>query len=73
MDKDNNNSKAWSDKITLESSRYPIYFAKGKGLEGMTAQDLARELDIHVDRVEIALENLIDKGLVCQEYPKKQE
>ena len=43
---------------------YPTYFVKGKGLEGMTAQTLACELDIDVDRVETALSNLIDKGLV---------
>lgn len=49
---------------STETHCYPTYFVKGKGLVGMTAQELARELDIHVDRVEVALINLINKGMV---------
>ena len=56
------------------------YHVVGENRKDMTAEYLAMELDIHLDRVKIALKNLIKKGLVREvktkeaknESPKKE-
>lgn len=41
-----------------------LYYVSGK--VGRTAEYLAQELDLSVDRVHIALQKLIDKGLITK-------
>ena len=45
----------------MEVKKYRVV---GENKKDMTAEYLAMELDIHLDRVKIALKNLIKKGLV---------
>lgn len=52
---------------------YPVYFAKGTGLEGMTAQTLAKELDININTLHNALDSLIKKGLVRVIRPEDKQ